>query len=975
MTDNLKKSVFNGGVIDDIIWHEAPLVLMRLNAGDLIGSCNPYTLQLTGMDFTGLPLSRAFLDFSPEPVPLDVQAMTANHVPLRFMLPTSCGMPANLLFRFIATPEGEVLAIGWHDMPEVTNLQEQLIELNNELNYVTRTALKDLQFQTERQAATHLRILESAGEGICSLDAEGRPSFVNSAAAATLGYSLKELVGKPSYAAWYGLHPDGSPRDQAESPIHRSLTQGIAHRVDDDYFQHKDGQFLPVAFTSSPIIDHRKVVGAVVTFRDISERKQTEMSQRLSASVFANSYEGITITNADNLIIDVNPAFLRITGYSRDEVIGKNPGLLSSGRQGPEFYARMWESLKEHDFWQGEIWNRRKNGEVYAEMLSISLVRDNKGELQQHIGIFSDITYLKTHEAELNRIAHYDTLTGVPNRRLLSDRLEQAIVRSRRSAIPMALCYLDLDGFKAINDQHGHGVGDQLLIALTLRMKDELREGDTLARVGGDEFVVVLSDFTDVADSVPMLERLLAAASRPVMVGDLALQISASIGVTFYSQAEEVDADLLLRQADQAMYQAKLAGRNRYHIFDAEQDRSVRDHHESVERIRLALAANEFVLYYQPKVNMRTGEVIGVEALIRWQHPELGLLLPALFLPTIEEHPLAIAIGEWVINTALTQIRLWRTEGLGIPVSVNVGALQLLHPDFISRLRGILAVHPDIRAGDLELEVLETSAIEDLAQASLVIEACRKLGVVFALDDFGTGYSSLTYLKRLPVSHLKIDQSFVRNMLGDPNDLAILEGVLGLATAFRRQVIAEGVETEEHGAMLLQLGCELAQGFGIARPMPAVAVPVWVKDWRPDPAWAGLSSINREDLPLLFAGIEHRSWIATMESCLLSNRQYVPADHLQCRLGQWLENEGLVRYGAHPRFLNVGLLHRAVHALADELINLQARDQNQEALTRIPELHEFRDALLEQLKMLWGDPPQGNPPVFTLGNTRIREMA
>jgi diguanylate cyclase (GGDEF)-like protein/PAS domain S-box-containing protein len=667
---------------------------------------------------------------------------------------------------------------------------------------------------------------------------------------------------------------------------------------------------------------------------------------------------------------------LRITGYSREDVIGKNPGMLSSGRQGPEFYARMWESLHEHDFWQGEIWNRRKNGEAYAEMLSISLVRDNKGKLQQHIGIFSDITYLKTHEAELNRIAHYDTLTGVPNRRLLSDRLEQAIVRSRRSAIPMALCYLDLDGFKAINDRHGHGIGDQLLIELTLRMKEELREGDTLARVGGDEFVVVLSDFTDVAASIPMLDRLLAAASRPVMVGDLALQISASIGVTFYSQAEEVDADLLLRQADQAMYQAKLAGRNRYHIFDAEQDRSVRDHHESVERLRLALAANEFVLYYQPKVNMRTGAVIGIEALIRWQHPELGLQVPAFFLPTIEEHPLAIAIGEWVINSALTQISQWRANGLAIPISVNVGALQLLHPDFISRLRGILAAHPDIKAGDLELEVLETSALEDLAQASLVIEACRELGVVFALDDFGTGYSSLTYLKRLPVAHLKIDQSFVRNMLGDPNDLAILEGVLGLATAFRRQVIAEGVETVEHGTMLLQLGCELAQGFGIARPMPAARVPDWVKNWKPDPAWAGLPSISREDLPLLFAGIEHRAWIASMEKCLEDNRQYVALDRLQCRLGQWLESDGLGRYGAHPAFSVIGHLHSAIHTLADELIDLQARDQNQEALTRLPELHEFRDALLVQLKLLrQGSQPQVNMPTFSPGKKRKRKIS
>jgi diguanylate cyclase (GGDEF)-like protein/PAS domain S-box-containing protein len=712
--------------------------------------------------------------------------------------------------------------------------------------------------------------------------------------------------------------------------------------------------FVPVAFTSSPIIDHRKVVGAVVTFRDITERKQTEGALRLSASVFANSYEGITITDADSVVIDVNPAFSRITGYSRDEVLGQNPRILGSGRQGPEFYARMWESLRERDFWQGEIWNRRKSGEVYAEMLSISVVRDNSGQLQQYIGVFSDITHLKAHEAELDRIAHYDTLTGAPNRRLLADRLEQAIVRSRRSKNPMVVYYLDLDGFKVINDQHGHETGDQLLIALAKHMKDALREGDTLARVGGDEFVAVLSDLADVAASVPMLGRLLAAASQVVNVGDLVLQVSASIGVTFYPQAEEVDADHLLRQADQAMYQAKLAGRNRYHVFDADLDRSVRGRHESLERIRLALAANEFVLHYQPKVNMRTGAVTGAEALIRWQHPDKGLLLPRTFLPLIENHPLAVEIGEWVIDTGLTQMTLWRSAGLHIPVSVNVGARQLLQADFVSRLQGILAAHPDASPCHLELEILETSALEDVAKAARVIDACRTIGVSFALDDFGTGYSSLTYLKALSVKQLKIDQSFVRDMLDDPDDLAILEGVLGLARAFYREVIAEGVETVAHGEMLLQLGCDLAQGFGIAHPMAGSDLPGWVASWRPDPVWAERPVVNHDDVPLLFANAEYRAWVATVENCLKGepDTSSRPLNHQDSRLGAWLETKGLVRHGAGLTFQSIKSLYRHGHALADELFELRAQDRTPEALARLGELHRLRDALLEKLSTL-----------------------
>jgi diguanylate cyclase (GGDEF)-like protein len=401
----------------------------------------------------------------------------------------------------------------------------------------------------------------------------------------------------------------------------------------------------------------------------------------------------------------------------------------------------------------------------------------------------------------------------------------------------LAVTYLDLDGFKAINDHHGHEVGDLVLKVVAQRMKDALRDSDTLARIGGDEFVAVLIDLEDHSASVPLLTRLLAATAQPMQVGEHTLQVSVSLGVTFYPQAQEIDADQLLRQADQAMYQAKVSGKNRYHFFDAVKDSSLRGHHESLERIRLALERREFVLYYQPKVNMRSGLVIGAEALIRWRHPEKGLLAPAVFLPVVEDHPLAVAIGEWVIDTALTQMEAWHAAGLDVAVSVNIGARQLQQSDFVERLRTLLAAHPQVIPGYFELEVLETSALEDIAQVSQVIEECAQIGVTFALDDFGTGYSSLTYLKRLRVEMLKIDQSFVRDMLDDPDDRAILEGVIGLAVAFKRQVIAEGVESRAHGTLLLELGCELAQGYGIARPMPADQLPLWASTWQSKPEW------------------------------------------------------------------------------------------------------------------------------------------
>ena len=572
----------------------------------------------------------------------------------------------------------------------------------------------------------------------------------------------------------------------------------------------------------------------------VTTLREAEAKLQLAASVFNSAREAIVITNVTGEVMDVNQAFSYITGFDREEALGRNPRFLGSGVKHQNFYATLWRDLTDKGHWYGEIWNRHKNGTLYAAMQTISAVRSSDGQVTHYLALFSDITASKNHQIALEHIAHYDSLTNLPNRVLMADRLQQGIVQAQRRGQLLAVAYLDLDGFKTINDQHGHEVGDKLLISVSSRMKQTLREGDTLARMGGDEFVAVLVDLANSAYALPMLSRLLTAIAQPVQIGNLTLQVSASLGVTFYPQQEDVEADQLLRQADQAMYLAKVAGKNRLHVFDSEQDRSARGHHESLKNIRLALQRDEFLLYYQPKVNMRTGRVVGAEALIRWQHPEQGLLPPATFLPVIEDHSLAIEIGEWVINTALTQIEQWQVQGLQMPVSVNVGAHQLQHPLFTGRLRELLAAHPTLKPGLLELEVLETSALADIESVSRVIKACGDMGVMFALDDFGTGYSSLSYLKRLQVNLLKIDQSFVRDMLVDPDDLAILKGVIGLATAFRRQVIAEGVETVAHGRLLLQLGCDLAQGYGIARPMPAHELPAWVLAWQTQADWCEL---------------------------------------------------------------------------------------------------------------------------------------
>ena len=585
---------------------------------------------------------------------------------------------------------------------------------------------------------------------------------------------------------------------------------------------------------------------------------KAEEKLRRAAIVFTHAQEGIMIADEQQNIVEINQAFTSISGYQPAEVIGQNLRILRSDLQDADFYQQINTGLHSQGYWSGEVWSRHKSGQAFAVLVTVSVARDERGQIRNYILLFSDITQLKEQQAQLEHIAHYDALTNRPNRLMLATRLQQAMQHTRQCGNHLAVLYLDLDGFKVVNDTHGHEVGDQLLVTISRRMSQALREGDTLARIGGDEFVAVLVDLPDTESCSPILQRLLQAASEPLQIDELSLYVSASVGVSFYPQAEDIEADQLVRQADQAMYQAKQAGRNRFHFFDAEQDRHIRGYHESIEHIRVALAKQQFVLFYQPKVNMQTGELLGAEALIRWQHPERGLVAPAAFLPVIENHPLALELGAWVVETALSQIEAWRALGLRIPVSVNVGALELQHPEFIPRLRASLTRHPGVQHGDLELEVLETSALKDFAQVSEVMRECQGMGVGFAVDDFGTGYSSLAYLKQLPYAMLKIDQTFVRGMLDDPDDLAILQSVLWLAVAFQRKVIAEGVETLAHGELLLQLGCTWGQGYAIARPMPAHQLPDWAATWQPCPQWQACRPVNYERLPpLITARLEN----------------------------------------------------------------------------------------------------------------------
>ncbi|MCM2289437.1 MAG: EAL domain-containing protein, partial [Sulfuritalea sp.] len=493
---------------------------------------------------------------------------------------------------------------------------------------------------------------------------------------------------------------------------------------------------------------------------------------QLAAGVFEHAQEGILITDPKGDIIDANDTFLILTGYSREEVLGRNPSFLSSGEQPPEFYREMWKSLLERGVWRGELVNRRKDGTFYVQQTSISRVDDKQGRIRHFIGLSSDISMLRESQERLEKMAYFDALTGLPNRRMLSDRLQQSIAQAKRAEKLLAVCYLDLDDFKPINDTWGHAAGDSLLNEAARRLLASVRAGDTVSRLGGDEFVVLLGNLAHFDECEVALDRILGALNKPFVLTEGEARVSASMGVTLFP-LDGADPDTLIRHADQAMYQAKQGGRNRYTLFDTEHDRLSEIRRDAEKNVRDAIADNQLRLYYQPKVNMRTGRVIGAEALLRWQHPERGLLEPAKFLPMVEVAGLHGMLGEWVLSNALRQVEAWVATGQQLALSINVAADQLQTTDFVDTLRASLLRHPTVQPEQLELEILETAALDDIVKVSQVIEACSALGVSFAIDDFGTGYSSLTYLKQLQAGTLKIDQSFSRDMLEDPDDLSI----------------------------------------------------------------------------------------------------------------------------------------------------------------------------------------------------------
>lgn len=540
-----------------------------------------------------------------------------------------------------------------------------------------------------------------------------------------------------------------------------------------------------------------------------------------AATVFEYSKEGIMVTDANNRIISVNRSFVEITGYSADEVVGQNPRILSSGLQPADFYADMWAAIEEHGSWQGEIMDRRKNGEIYPEALTIIRVTNTAGEIINHLAIFSDISEQRTSQERIQQLAYYDVLTSLPNRVLFSDRLQQAIFSAQRNQAKIALLFLDIDRFKQINDTLGHGAGDSLLQHVGQRLLGCIREQDTVSRLGGDEFVIVLND-AGIAGAELVAQKILLSILQPYLIEGHDLRISASIGIAVYPDHAD-NMENLIKYADVAMYQAKENGRNCYRHFDPAMNASAYERLKLESELRGALERNELCLYYQPQVSLEDEHIVGCEALVRWQHAELGMINPEKFIPLAEETGLIISINDWVLEQAIKQCSVWRQAGFkALTMSVNLSAPQFRQPGLAQQIRRLLETY-DLPPEMLDLELTEGILMQGVERTLTTLHELSAMGVILSIDDFGTGYSSLSYLKRFPIQQLKIDQSFVRDVTNDASDATMVRTIILMAKGLHLDVIAEGVETEAQAAFLYESGCERAQGYHFKRPISAQA--------------------------------------------------------------------------------------------------------------------------------------------------------
>ena len=660
-------------------------------------------------------------------------------------------------------------------------------------------------------------VLHNLADGVVCFDRQGKIILFNRVASEIFGFSADDLVNKDITILF-------SKKNEPEACVSfpsliASEAGNTCHVVQDLIGRRKDGGFCYMDLSVSEL----EVSGVslfIGIIRDITERHRSEKELSLAYKVFESMGEAIGVTDVDNNYILINPAFTRITGYTPEEVIGKNPRFISSGRYDDAFYERFWETLNTTGYWSGELWDRRKSGEEYPKWLSVVAVNDAQDHLQNHISVFSDISERKASDERINFMAHFDALTALPNRVLLHDRLLQAIISAPRHKNKVAVLFLDLDRFKNINDTLGHSFGDLLLQSVAERLTASVRSSDTVSRLGGDEFIVILSGLGETAHAGIAAQKIIDSISERFVIRELELHTTVSIGISIFPDDGMANEELI-SNADVAMYRAKEIGRNNYQFFAQAMNDKSYERLTMENKMRRALERNEFVLYYQPQVNSETGRIIGAEALVRWRQPDIGLVSPAMFIPIAEESGLIVSIGEWVMREACRQNKEWQDVGFpSIPVAVNLSAVQFRQKNLTELVADALE-KSGLESRWLELEITESGIMQNANAAVQTLHSLKLMGLKLSIDDFGTGYSSLSYLKTFPLDKLKIDQSFVRDITTNQDDAAIVGAIIGMAKSLKLRVIAEGVETIDHLNFLNSSGCKEIQGYYFSKPVPA----------------------------------------------------------------------------------------------------------------------------------------------------------
>lgn len=682
------------------------------------------------------------------------------------------------------------------------------------------TALKQVEESLRQQRDTAQKYLDIAGVIFLVIDADERITLINRHGLSTLGYDDDSEVIAHN---WFDNFIPEKERESLRRVFH-SLLQGETAHIDQyiNAIVDRHGVERWIAWQNTPLSDEKgHIYGVLSSGRDITDQRLIEEKLRLTDKVFEYSSEAILITDQNNRIITVNRGFTEQTGYELEDVIGKDPKLLSSGRHNPDFYREMWTSLHEDGHWSGEMWDRRKDGAVYPKWLSINAVRDpDNGQLTHYIAIFADISQRKAAEERIRHMAHHDALTSLPNRMLLQDRLRQALAKARHDHRQVAVMFIDLDRFKTINDSLGHYVGDMLLQEIARRLSNCIRESDTVARLGGDEFVIVLESIPSPDEVQRVADSMITEVSRPLLLEEHELYVTPSIGISM-APLDGSDVDTLMRNADTAMYQAKNTGGGNYQFFAPHMNQAATERLEIEHSLRRALENNEFELHYQPIIDLMTNRIYGAEVLLRWHHHQFGAIAPDRFIPIAEETNLILPIGEWVLRNAIHQLALWRDEGHeSMVLCVNLSARQFRQVGLVQMLSSALA-NEGITSDKLELEITESILMDNQLETVALMEQFNEMGVKLSVDDFGTGYSSLSYLRHLPISKLKIDRSFVRDIPYNSDDATVASAIVSLARALDLKVVAEGVETEEQLDFIRAAGCHAVQGYYYSVPLGA----------------------------------------------------------------------------------------------------------------------------------------------------------